>query len=505
MVYRLLIVTFALFFLLTSCTGLNQSDPTAISSTVTPNQSASPSLTPFRPSAYTSESTLPVSTITSAISTETLSTSFPISDVIPPRYILNAVLDYAAHSLTVDETIIYQNSTGQALNELVLAVEPNLWAGCFILGTVMVNDQGITGMELNGDQLEIPLSPPLFFGEEIHISLHYDLHLPPADIHQVFGYNNLQINLVDWFPFVVPYSDGWVLHPPAEVGEHLTYDLADFDVKLSLADPELQVILAVSSPSEAADGSWHYLLENARTFAISASTAYQSTSAVVGGVTVMSYYYQNDKVEANAVLDETAKALTTFGKLFGSYPFSSLAIVESPYFDGMEYSGLFFLSRDYYHQYDGTVLNYLVDIAVHETAHQWWFGLVGNDQALEPWLDEALATYSENLFYEENYPEVTSWWTFRVNAYSPTGWVDTDIYHAGKFRPYTNAAYFRGAQFLDAVRGRIGDEAFFAFLKDYAAQMSGKLSTARNFFWILRQNTNVDISDLITGYFKNSH
>jgi len=46
----------------------------------------------------------------------------------------------------------------------------------------------------------------------------------------------------------------------------------------------------------------------------------------------------------------------------------------------MEYDGLFFLSRDYYTAENGTVLNNLIDIAVHETAHQWWFGLVGNDQ-----------------------------------------------------------------------------------------------------------------------------
>ena len=42
------------------------------------------------------------------------------------RYILNVMLDFAAHSASVDETITYQNSTGETLTELVLAVEPNL-------------------------------------------------------------------------------------------------------------------------------------------------------------------------------------------------------------------------------------------------------------------------------------------------------------------------------------------------------------------------------------------
>jgi aminopeptidase N len=171
----------------------------------------------------------------------------------------------------------------------------------------------------------------------------------------------------------------------------------------------------------------------------------------------------------------------------------------------MEYDGLFFLSRDFYTGENGTVLNNLIDIGVHETAHQWWFGLVGNDQAMEPWLDEALATYSERLFYEQNYPEVIAWQAFRIDAYNPTGWVDTDIYHGVDFRTYTNAVYLRGAQFLQALRSRVGDAAFFAFLKDYAAQMTGRRATSADFFRILRQHTIADFSDLITDYFQNPH
>jgi hypothetical protein len=33
--------------------------------------------------------------------------------------------------------------------------------------------------------------------------------------------------------------------------------------------------------------------------------------------------------------------------------------------------------------------------AAHETAHQWFYSLVGNDQARDPWLDEGLATWAE--------------------------------------------------------------------------------------------------------------
>ena len=42
-------------------------------------------------------------------------------------------------------------------------------------------------------------------------------------------------------------------------------------------------------------------------------------------------------------------------------------------------------------------------VTVHETAHQWWYGVVGNDQIDEPWLDEALTEYSTILYYGHRY------------------------------------------------------------------------------------------------------
>ena len=92
-----------------------------------------------------------------------------------------------------------------------------------------------------------------------------------------------------------------------------------------------------------------------------------------------------------------------------------------------------------------------------------------------------------------------------MDRYTPIGWVDTDIYHGGDFQSYANAVYLRGAQFLDALRGRIGDDAFFIFLKDYALQMSGKRATADDFFRILRVQTSAEISDLLAEYFQVPH
>jgi hypothetical protein len=483
--------------------------PTLIGPTVTPNIDASPSPTPFGPSENTATS---VPTARSATTTPTLTpapilTAGPTEVFVPATYTLSVMLDYVGHLVMVDETISYSNSTGEILNSLVLAVEPNLWKGCFVPGSMTVNGEAVSGSALNGNRLDVPLAVPLMPETSLDFFIHYDLHLPAADVYHVFGYNDQQTNLVDWYPFIVPYvsGQGWLIHTPANVGEHLVYDDQIFDMTMHLTDASVPVVLAASGPAQRISYGWHYRISNVRSFAISASTDYQTASTRVDGLTVTSYFFDSESAQGKTLLTEVAKALRTFDALFGQDPYPRLSIVESPFYDGMEYDGLFFLSRDYYTAENGTVLNNLIDIGVHETAHQWWYGSVGNDQATEPWLDEALATYSERLFYEQNYPDVGAWQAFRIDAYNPTGWVDTDIYHGVDFRTYANAVYLRGAEFLQALREQIGDEAFFAFLKDYAAQLAGRRATSADFFRILRLHTSSDLKDLISSYFQNPY
>jgi aminopeptidase N len=51
----------------------------------------------------------------------------------------------------------------------------------------------------------------------------------------------------------------------------------------------------------------------------------------------------------------------------------------------------------------------------------------------------------------------------------------------------------------------MGDEAFFAFLKDYYTQYEGKRVTGADFFRVLREHTSADISDLMTKYFQKTY
>jgi aminopeptidase N len=83
--------------------------------------------------------------------------------------------------------------------------------------------------------------------------------------------------------------------------------------------------------------------------------------------------------------------------------------------------------------------------------------------------------------------------------------VDGALYDFNLFRPYRDAIYLNGAKFMEDLRNLIGDQAFFAFLKDYASSEKYKIANADDFFTILRRHTSENLDGLIEDYFQNSH
>lgn len=477
--------------------------PTATASaTIQPQASQTPVNTSIPPAATVSATALPQQP------TKIADTEVPPKPALQAdrtQYTLTAVMDYANHTVSVHEVVIYPNLSQGVLTNISFGVNPNLWKGVFYLQTLAVNDVAVTNFSLSGQWLVVNLDVPMQPGQVIKLTLDYNLILPYSSAKfENFGYTARQTNLIDWYPFIPPYRNGqWILPDPYAYGENLVYDKADFRVSLEFTDPANAPVVAASAEANLVQGVLVYELPNARNFTISASPEYLIGVADASGVKIYNYYFAGEYLAAGRVLELTQKAVNTYIAEFGPYPHTILSVCETDLNDGLETDGMYFLAKNFYSTYDGSVKNNLSMIAVHETAHQWWYGAVASNQAVEPWLDEALSTYSENVFYDKNYPEVLNWWwNYRVNAFGASGWVDSQVYDTTSFRAYVNAVYFNGAHFMQTLRDRIGDEAFFAFIKDYYARNNGRVVTASDFFEVLALHTDKDVSDIIKLYFR---
>jgi aminopeptidase N len=243
---------------------------------------------------------------------------------------------------------------------------------------------------------------------------------------------------------------------------------------------------------------WRFTLAGGRDFALSMSPLYERLAQMSDDGTQVELYTFGERTAqtAGGTVDNTHQALTAaaqalaiYSDLFGAYPHDRFVIVQGDFPDGMEFSGIVFVGEAWFRTNPGSARSYLTIITVHETSHQWWYARVGSDQALYPWLDEALAVYSEYIFYEERYPDLRQWWwNFRVDSFVPPDYagrqVDSSIYQFETGREYINAVYLRGAQMMDALRQDLGTDAFFDWLRRYADAGQNEVVTP-DVFWSL--------------------
>ncbi len=425
-------------------------------------------------------------------------------------YEINVDLDYAAHSLQVRQRIDYTNVTSDTLPDLMLNVHPNHYRGTFELNEIRLEmDDELIQPDVFPLDVTLRVELPRSLEPEEHVALMLDYTLqlpriPPGEEFSGggFGYSQRSVSLGNWYPVMAPYREdkGWYGLNYFLVGDPYVTEVADYSVTITATEG---IIIAGTGTETQDQDRWHYEAEMARSFAFAASDRYEIAATQVGDVTVHSYYFPDSAEPAQAVLGTAAQAIELFTEYYGPYPFADYRVAETEFAGGMEFAGVTFLGATFYDEYDGTTRTPLIPLTVHEAAHQWFYGLVGNDQVTEPWLDEAPAEYSAYLYYERYLPDDTDWWwDYAVDQWAPMGKIDNLIYVFRDNREYIDAVYRRGAQFMHDLRETMGDPAFFGFLLDYTRIHARKLATSRDFFTLVQQYTTADLVPLQEEYFR---
>lgn len=419
------------------------------------------------------------------------------------RHTVSAVIDYLNRRVVVRQHVDYINRTGNDLSQIMLNVKANAWPDIVHFDGAQVGGAEAAVL-LEGQQLVLDVDPALMPGCTVGIDLEFTLNVPPinpasADAYRGYlGYSPRQMNLGHWLAVVAPRAqDEWVSHHDTPIGEQDALDEADWDVSISVTNaPETLRAAAPGVVVENRPGKWRFTLSRARDFSLSLSDSFEVASQrTKSGVKVELYTFADAQIPAGAsvidsaafALDSAVKSMDAFSSLYGVLPVERLVIVQGDFPDGMEFSGIVFVGGEYFRAFNGPT-SYLMIITVHEISHQWWYSRVGNDQAVHPWLDEALATYSEYVFIEQYYPTLKDWWwDFRVNRLTPEGFVDSSVYEFSSRRAYINAVYLRGAQLLHDLRADLETDVFFDWLRRYADAGSGRLMTADDLWALLTE------------------
>ncbi len=439
------------------------------------------------------------------------------------KYEIDIEVDDDNRILYGKERVTFFNKSSRAMKEIYFHVYPNAFNDRK-KSPVMFNDisyaypEGfnpcnikITSISIGGKKikfsligpdnttLKIELDKPLKSKGQVVIAMDYELKIPLS--RDRVGYYEGSYIFGNWYPIAAVYDDsGWNLDPFYNIGDPFYSDIADYNVKITL--PERYIIASTGdtvNESVSNGRKTQSIVANAvRDFAWAASRKFKIHTKEVEGVKIKYYFISSNTQRMDKAISSAAEAIRIFNESFGKYPYSSYSVVESLFPTGMEYPGMVLVPNSYF-EGNKSIMG-LEGVIVHETAHQWWYGVVGNNGVDEAWFDEGLATYSKVIYYEkingaefaENYynQNIKSIYEGKRKSIKGVEITKKPLYEFENWREYDTLVYKKGAIIFYTIRKDLGDEKFFELLGSYYNKYRFKNATTKDFISEVEGITN---------------
>jgi hypothetical protein len=261
-------------------------------------------------------------------------------------------------------------------------------------------------------------------------------------------------------------GEGWTREPEVAIyGESTTsedFRLAALDVT---APADLAVagtgVVAGASPGPTPGTTTHrFTAEAVRDVAVAVGRYRVLERSVAGGVRLHLFTpVSGTRVAPEVWADELDRALSDTIRLLGPYPYEDLWVAIAPgQSDGTEFPSAL--------QFGDVSRATLRPLAVHELAHQWFYAQVGNNQARDPWIDEAFATWTESTVTGSDGDDSLA--AVPDTVAGRLGWSMSRWSGVG-FDRYVTGVYTQGAAALSEARRRAGPERFDAAVRAYLA------------------------------------
>ncbi len=273
-------------------------------------------------------------------------------------------------------------------------------------------------MELDNTVLKVFLQKSLMPGESVSFHIDFKTYFDTGTIRNrmkmfnAFGYKHY--DLVHWYPRISVYDRkmGW------DTDQHLDHefygDYGTFDVEITFANnyvldatgilinpeevlpAELRKQLDIknfankpwnSRPSEIIkpDGGrkiWKFHAENVHDFALTADPTYRIGEAEWNGIKCIALVQESHASRWQTTAEYVAKIIKSNSEDFGMYAYPKMIAADAQ--DGMEYPML---------TLDGGGDPDYKTLLIHEISHNWFFGMVGNNETYRAAMDEGFTQF----------------------------------------------------------------------------------------------------------------
>ena len=420
------------------------------------------------------------------------------------------------YHITGTEEVRYTNAEESALDQVQLRLFPNILGGEMTVSNLTVDGQSIRPrLELQDSLLIVPLSTQLAPGQSAVISMEFAITVPQTVElnYGVLSYSEDVLTLAHAYPMIAVYDDeGWNAEIPPQSGD-VTYAESSFFLVKVTAPKDVAVVTSGQTLNTSASGEMQTLevaSGPARDFYLVASPTYEELSQTFGEVTIRSYAPAQAQKGAQMALDVAGRAIEDFSSRYAPFPYTEFDIVSTPTLAlGIEYPGMIAITSRIYDvekDYRGAPASvYMESTVAHEVGHQWFYGLVGDDQLDDPWLDEALTQFATLQYYADEYGSdgeagfqnsLEGRWDSIGRADIPIGLPVAE--YSGQ--EYGAIIYGRGPLFFVALRARLGTETFDTFIKEYTETLSWGIATPEFLQSLAEKHCACELDDLFNEW-----
>ncbi|MEO0311984.1 MAG: hypothetical protein RIQ89_1641 [Bacteroidota bacterium] len=358
------------------------------------------------------------------------------------HYKINASLDDLNDVITGTLTLIYYNNSPFEINKLYFNLYQNAFKDSSFLSNLTSNNNiipfhnsinsfgtSIEKLEVNGNNtlfkifgtiMELQLAQPLAANNNVTIKIDFKTYFSSGNIRRrmqridVWGHPHY--NGVQWYPKICVFDrkNGW------NIDQHLNREFyGDYGIfELNLTLPEDHICEAtgtltnraevlpdtllekislknfkdkpwgeppsiISYPREGQTKTWKYYAENVHDMAFTTGATYRINTIEKNGVTAVALVQEPHASKWQNASEYALKVIEKFSAQFGQYEYPKIVVADAG--DGMEYPML---------TLDGGADPTYRELLIHEIAHQWFYGMIGNNETYRPLLDEGFTQFA---------------------------------------------------------------------------------------------------------------